>query len=60
GVAYDQLIGPDNTEGNAKVQAAIGALLTQTKAIERAVVVLGILPITIEGSDSLDDPEKAQ
>ena len=58
GVAYDQLIGSENPDGNAKVQAAIDALLEQTKAIEKAVAVLEISPIEFEGSDSLDAPEK--
>ena len=39
GVAYDQLIAADNPTGNAKVAAAVDALLLQTKAIEQAVVV---------------------
>lgn len=55
--AYDQMIGPDNPEGNAVVQAAIDALTVQTKAIEAAVAALGLQPIAFEGSDSLDDPE---
>jgi putative iron-regulated protein len=58
GVAYDQLIGEGNVEGNAKVQAAIDALLAQTKAIEKAVMVAGLGSIAFEGSDSLDAPEK--
>ncbi|MEE4379874.1 MAG: imelysin family protein [Candidatus Competibacteraceae bacterium] len=58
GVAYDQLIGEENEAGNAKVMAAIDALLNQTKAIEKAVVVLDLEPIAFEGSDSLDDPSK--
>ena len=55
---YDQMIGEGNTEGNAVVQAAIGALTAQTKTIEQIVAVLGLQPIKIEGSDSLDDPDK--
>ncbi len=57
GVAYDQLIGQGNTEGNAKVMAAINALLAQTKGIEKAVVALELDSIAFEGSDSLDDPD---
>ncbi|MCG8427908.1 MAG: hypothetical protein MI754_11180 [Chromatiales bacterium] len=60
GVAYDELIGEGNTEGNAKVMAAIDALLVQTKAIEKAVNVLGMSSIAFEGSDSLDAPETIQ
>ena len=55
--AYDQMIGPDNPEGNAVVQAVIDGLTEQTAAIEKAVAALGLQPIAFEGSDSLDDPE---
>ncbi|RVA01276.1 peptidase, partial [Mesorhizobium sp. M7A.F.Ca.CA.002.05.1.1] len=37
GEAYDQQIAEGNVEGNATVQAAIDALIDQTKSIERAV-----------------------
>jgi putative iron-regulated protein len=56
--AYDQMIAEGNDEGNATVQAAIDALTAQTRTIERVVAALGLQPIKIEGSDSLDDPEK--
>ena len=55
--AYDQMIGPDNPEGNAVVQIAIDALTAQTKTIEQVVATLGLAPIAFEGSDSLDNPE---
>ncbi len=57
GEAYDQMIGPDNEAGNARVQAAIDALKEQTRVIEKAVAVLGLQQIEFEGSDSLDNPE---
>lgn len=57
GEAYDQMIAEGNDEGNAVVQAAIDALVTQTKTIERVVVALGASSVEIEGSDSLDSPE---
>ncbi len=57
GEAYDQMIAAGNDAGHARVQAAIDALTAQTRAIERAVAVLGLAAIAIEGSDSLDDPE---
>ena len=57
GEAYDQMIGPDNAAGNARVQAAIDALTAQTGAIEGAVAALNLAAIDFEGSDSLDDPE---
>lgn len=56
--AYDQMIGPDNPEGNAVVQAAIDHLSDQTRTLERVVASLQLKPIAFEGSDSLDAPEK--
>jgi putative iron-regulated protein len=58
GEAYDQQIGEGNTDGNAAVQAAIDALVDQTKSIERAVSALKLDAIAFEGSDSLDSPDK--
>ncbi|MDR7033572.1 imelysin family protein [Mesorhizobium sp. BE184] len=58
GEAYDQQIGEGNTEGNATVQAAIDALVDQTKSIERVVSTLKLDTIAFEGSDSLDSPDK--
>ena len=58
GEAYDQQIGEGNEAGNATVQAAIDALVDQTKSIERAVAVLKLDSIAFEGSDSLDAPDK--
>ncbi len=55
--AYDQMIGEGNAEGNAVVQAAIDGLIDQTRSIERAVAALGLGAITVEGSDSLDNPD---
>nr|WP_246662934.1 imelysin family protein [Pseudolabrys sp. FHR47] len=54
--AYDQMIGEGNKEGNAVVQAAIDALIDQTKSIERAVAVLDLGEVAFEKSDSLDNP----
>ncbi len=56
--AYDQMIGADNPEGNAVVQAAIDRLTDQTKTLERVVAALKLKPIQFEGSKSLDDPGK--
>ncbi|MEM7566340.1 MAG: imelysin family protein [Pseudomonadota bacterium] len=53
--AYDQMIGEGNVQGNAVVQAAIDALVDQTRTIERVAALLDA-DITVEGSDSLDDP----
>ena len=55
GEAYDQMIAEGNTEGNAIVQAAIDALVDQTRTIERVAQVTGT-SIEVEGADSLDNP----
>jgi putative iron-regulated protein len=57
GMAYDQMIGEGNAEGNKLVQEVIDALVAQTRGIEAVVAKLGV-KITVEGSDSLDAPEK--
>jgi len=54
-MAYDQMIGEGNVEGNKMVQDAIDALVAQTRGVEAVVADLG-LKITVEGSDSLDNP----
>ena len=54
-MAYDQMIGPDNPEGNKMVDAAVQALVTQAHSVEAVVGALG-LKIKLEGSDSLDNP----
>lgn len=58
GEAYDQMIAEGNSNGNAKVKAAVDALVAQTRAIEKAVIAVGFAAIAFEGSDSLDAPEK--
>jgi putative iron-regulated protein len=55
--AYDQMIGEGNEIGNGIVQAAIDGLIDQTRSIERAVAALGLGAITVEGSESLDNPD---
>jgi putative iron-regulated protein len=57
--AYDQMIGQGNEEGNALVQSAIDALVAQTRGVEAIVAALN-LKITVEGSDSLDNPSAVQ
>lgn len=56
GEAYDQQIAENNETGNARVQAAVDALVNQTRSIERAVAALNLDALEIEGSDSLDNP----
>ncbi len=58
GEAYDQQIGEGNADGNATVQAAIDALIAQTRGVERAVALLELNDaVTIEQSDSLTNPD---
>ena len=54
---YDQMLGPDNAEGNALVQAAVDALRAQTETLGRIASALELDGLEFEGSDSLDDPE---
>lgn len=54
-MAYDQMIASGNAAGNKMVQDAIDALIAQTRADEGVVAALG-LKISLEGSDSLDNP----
>ena len=58
GEHYDQQIGEGNAAGNERVMAAVHALTAQTRVIEQAVNVLELDAIEVEGSDSLDAPEK--
>jgi putative iron-regulated protein len=58
--AYDQMIGEGNKEGNALVESVIEALIDQTREFERAIAVLELKGIEFEGSDSLDNPDKAR
>ncbi len=58
GEAYDQMIGEGNAEGNAAVQAVIDGLVAQTRSLERVIAALELADVTIEGSDSLDAPDK--
>ncbi len=54
-MAYDQMLGADNAEGNKIVDDIVVALVAQTRAVEGLVTALG-LTISVEGSDSLDNP----
>ncbi len=60
GNTFDVLIGSGNTEGNAVVQKVVDALITQTRSIEKAMNVLALGSVTLEGSDSLDNPSAVQ
>jgi len=58
-MAYDQMIGEGNDEGNQTIRAIVNALVAQAREIERLVAALN-LQISVEGSDSLDRPETIQ
>jgi putative iron-regulated protein len=59
GEAYDMMIGEGNLDGNAAVQSAIDALVSQTKEIERGIAALGLNSIQFDGSSGHDGPSKA-
>ena len=60
GEAYDQLIGEGNSEGNAIVEAAISALIAQSKEFERDIAVLDLKAIEFEDSKRLDGGDKVK
>lgn len=57
GMAYDMMLARGNAEGEALILGAVDALVAQTRSIERAVAVLNLDNIALEGSDSLDAPD---
>jgi putative iron-regulated protein len=57
GFSYDQMLERGNAAGEELILSAVDALVAQTRSIERAVAVLDVDGVGIEGSDSLDDPE---
>lgn len=56
-MAYDQMLAAGNETGNKMILDAVDALVAQARAIEAVVAALN-LKVKIEGSDSLDDPDK--
>ncbi len=54
-MAYDQMLAEGNEEGGRMLQAAVDGLVAQTRAVEAVVAGLGV-EVTVEGSDSLDNP----
>lgn len=51
GEAFDQLIAPNNSEGQENVRAAIGSLVQQTGSIEKAAAALGISDLNPDTAD---------
>lgn len=56
GEAYDQMLAEGNAEGNRLIQTAVDDLVDQTKSIQRVIAALDLSGVTLEGSDSLDNP----
>lgn len=56
GFSYDQMLARGNAAGEALIMSAVDALVLQTRSIERAVTVLQAGEVSVEGSDSLDNP----
>ncbi len=57
GQSYDQLISEGNIKGNKIIQEAINSLINQTKYIEEVAIALNLNKFSIEGSESLDNPD---
>jgi putative iron-regulated protein len=53
GKPYDVLIASGNTEGEALINAAVNALMEETRTIEKIINALALQNVSIEGSDSL-------
>lgn len=51
GMAFDQMIDPENTQGQQIVRDAIAALVAQTTAIEQAALALGITELNPDTAD---------
>ena len=51
GMAFDQMIDPDNAEGQKIVRDSIAALVAQTTAIEQAALALGITELNPDTAD---------
>ena len=54
---YDQMLAAGNDVGNKLILDGVDALVAQARALEGVVAALN-LKVKIEGSDSLDDPDK--
>lgn len=53
GSPYDVLIAPGNALGETLINAAVTALMDETRTIEKIINVLDLQNVSIEGSDSL-------
>ncbi|PIE14882.1 MAG: peptidase [Rhodobacterales bacterium] len=57
GFSYDSMLAPNSEAGAALIDGGVNALVSQTRSIERATAALGLKPLEVEGSDSLDNPK---
>lgn len=56
-MGYNQMLAAGNDAGNKLILDGVDALVAQARAVEAVVAALN-LKITIEGSDSLDNPDQ--
>ncbi|MCZ2722319.1 peptidase [Marinomonas sp. 15G1-11] len=57
GNTFDVLIGMNNTAGNQVVNNFIDSLVSETRTTEEIIRLLDLQGISLEGSDSLDNPD---
>ena len=55
GMSYDMMLQAGNAEGEAKIMAAVEALVAQSKSIERVSTALDLAGVVVEGDDSLNE-----
>jgi putative iron-regulated protein len=56
GNTFDVLIGENNAKGNQIIRDIVNALVDQAKTTEEIIHLLALGDISLEGSDSLDNP----
>jgi putative iron-regulated protein len=56
GNTFDVLIGRDNAQGEEIITRIVDALMEETRTIEKVINELALVNVSIEGSESLDNP----
>jgi putative iron-regulated protein len=56
GNTFDVLIGRDNAQGEEIITRIVDALMEETRTIEKIINALSLVNVSIEGSESLDNP----
>jgi len=56
GNTFDVLIGRDNVQGEQIITRIVDALMEETRTIEKVINELALVNVSIEGSESLDNP----